>query len=301
MDHAAVMRRLHDRARETGSDAFIVLKDGRYLNHCSFERDNQPILIMSITKLVVGLTLGKLFAKNTIRLDQPVADYFPEWRQGRKRHITIAMLLNHTSGLQNDSNAGAELESAPDWVQLALCAELDHAPGTTFAYNNKAVMLVAGLVERLIGVPLDQFVDEVLFQPLGITDVAWFRDERNTPYACGGLSLSGTDLARIGQVVLDGGRAGTKQVIDPDWIATMSAPGQPFHSGFGLLCRRWLDPASGALLGICHDGWLGQYLVICPRSRIVIVRLISRDSSARFREGSFDDMLSLAKGLAHEV
>lgn len=299
MVYAATLHQLHDRALETGSDAFIVLHDGRFLDHCSFERDNQPILIMSTTKLVVGLALGKLFAEGTLRLDQPVADCFPEWRQGRKRHITIAMLLNHTSGLQNDPNAGAELESAPDWVQLALCAELDHAPGTAFAYNNKAVMLIAGLVARLTGNPLDKFVDEVLFQPLGIAEVTWFRDERDTPYACGGLSLRGTDLARIGQVVLDDGRIGTSQVIDPEWLALMSAPGQPFRSDFGLLCRRWLDPENGVLLGIYHDGWLGQYLIICPQSRVVIVRLISRASSAHSRDSTFNDLLDIAKGLAH--
>lgn len=89
------------------------------------------------------MTLGKLTS-----IDEPVHAFFPEWRQGRKRDITVRMLMEHTSGLQNVPMTTLEIYPSPDFVQLALCAELDAEPGTTFAYNNKAVNLLAGIVER---------------------------------------------------------------------------------------------------------------------------------------------------------
>src|SRR3546814_19063982 len=68
---------------------------------------------------------------------QPVADFYPEWKQGQKQQITLRMLLNHSSGLQNARRADVEIYPAPDAIQLALAAELSSKPGTAASYNNK--------------------------------------------------------------------------------------------------------------------------------------------------------------------
>lgn len=298
MDFSEPLDRLHQRARASVSDSLIVFQDGEFLDRWSFERTNHPIYLMSATKMVVGIALGPILEAHGVGIHQPLAHFFSEWRQGRKQQVTIAMLLNHTSGIQNEPNADAELESAPDWIQLALCAELDTDPGSHFAYNNKAVLLVPGLVERLTGKPLDVVVSEILFDPLGVTETSWFPDQRGTPYTCGGLAMRGLDLARIGQLILDNGLVGDKHIVSPSWIATMTAPGQHLREDFGLLCRRWIDPTSGHLLGIYHDGWLGQYLIICPKTRMVIVRLISRSAALQSDLSRFGDMLDLAEALA---
>ena len=94
---------------------------------------------MSATKSVVALAIVLLLDEGKLAsLDEPVSNIFAEWKQGRKRDITVRMLLDHTSGLQNVANAGEELEAAPDLVKLALAAELSSDPGTTFSYNTKA-------------------------------------------------------------------------------------------------------------------------------------------------------------------
>jgi CubicO group peptidase (beta-lactamase class C family) len=103
---------------------------------------------------VVSLAFGRLLATGKLAsVDEPVHTWYPEWRQGKKRAITIRHLLTQTSGIQADKMTGSEVHGSPDLVQLALCAELADDPGAKFFYNNKASNLLAGLVRRISGKP----------------------------------------------------------------------------------------------------------------------------------------------------
>lgn len=160
---ADILDHLTHRARETHSDGFTILHRGEALSDHTFERTDEPVSIMSVTKTVICLAFGRLLDDGILgSLDTPIADILPEWRQGRKRNVTVRMILNHTTGLQNDLNAGIEIEPAPDWTQLALCTELDADPGTVFAYNNKAIFLLHPIIQGLTGSPLDAFLRETL-------------------------------------------------------------------------------------------------------------------------------------------
>ena len=207
------------------SDAVWVQKDGDVLLQGGSMGAGQPIHLMSATKSVVAIAIGMLLDDGRLAsLDTPVSAIYPEWRQGKKRDITVRMLLDHTSGLQNVANAGMELEGAPDLVKLALAAELVADPGTTFSYNNKATNLLSGIVQRLSGMPVDEYLDARLFKPLGITTHAWMKDERGTPMAMAGLSLAARDLAAIGQFMLDGGLApGGQRLMSERSVALLTA------------------------------------------------------------------------------
>src|SRR5690606_2836438 len=154
---------------DSHSDSLLVIRDGEVLLERYRDGEPAPIELMSATKSVVAIGIGLLLAQDHLEsLDAPVSTWYPEWRQGRKADITVRMLLDHSSGLQNTPNAGAEIYPAPDVVQLALAAELDSAPGDRFAYNNKATNLLAGVVAQASGQPMDEYLAEHLFAPLGI-------------------------------------------------------------------------------------------------------------------------------------
>lgn len=296
---ATLLAQLTHRARETHSDGFTILHRGEVLPDHSFARTDEPVCIMSVTKMVVALAFGRLLDDGILSsLDTPVAGIFPEWRQGRKRDVTIRMVLNHTSGVQNDPNAGIEIEPSPDWNRLALCAELEADPGTVFAYNNKAVQLLAPIIERLAGQPLDAYLRDTLLLPLGITGETWIRDPAGTPFAAGGLHLRASDLAKVGQLILDRGTWQGRRIISDEWIVTMTSPGQTFRRDSGLLCRLWLDKDRERLVGIYHDGWMGQYLVVLPEQRIVIARLLARSPGFEPETHGFLDILDLSRFLA---
>src|SRR5262249_39826503 len=151
---------------------------------------------MSVTKSIVSMAFGRLLALGKLKtLDEPVHTFYPEWRQGRKREITIRQLLTQTSGLQADPMTGTEIDGSPDLVHLALCAELADAPGSRFFYNNKATNLLAGIVHRVSGRRLDEFIKQEIFAPLQISDVRWERDHAGNPDAMSGLEIRPADLA----------------------------------------------------------------------------------------------------------
>lgn len=212
-------------ARNAHSDAVYIESGRGVLLQIAPAAGEDRIHLMSATKSVVALAIGLLLDDGKLAsIDEPVSTVYPEWRQGRKRDITIRMLMDHTSGLQNVANAGVELEGAPDLVKLALAAEVSSDPGTTFAYNNKATNLLPDIVQRLAGKPLDVYLDERLFKPLGITGHAWMKDQAGTPMGMAGLSLSGVDLAAIGRLMLGGGvTPDGKRLLSERSVALMTA------------------------------------------------------------------------------
>ena len=239
----AALQRVLDGGRDSHSDAVLVLMDGEELgHHYRGGTPPGPIELMSATKSVVALGIGQLIGQGRITsLDQPVADFYPEWKQGRKRDITVRMLLNHTSGLQNVPMAPAEIYPAPDAIQLALAAELERAPGEGFSYNNKATNLLAGIIAKASGEPMDVFFRDGLFAELDVVPGAWDKDQAGNPYAMAGLPLTAADAAKIGQLVLDHGKWHGKQLVPSDYIDAMLSPGQTLDPSSGLLW--WLRPA----------------------------------------------------------
>ena len=242
---ARSLEALLSRAAESESDALIIWKDGRVIVDERFGRPDGPIEAMSATKSVVGLAFGRLLADGRLEsLDVPVHRYYPEWNQGRKASITIRHLLTHRSGLQSD-RVTTEIYRAPDFVQLALAAELTEDPGATFRYNNKACNLLAGLVEKISGKRLDLFLGEELFAPLGITDWTWSLDRAGNPHAMSGLQVRPSDLLKIGQLMLSGGTWGGKRLLPEDFVREAArdqvhpAPGDDIESVSELWGRRY--------------------------------------------------------------
>lgn len=251
------LAQLLERGKQTHSSAVLVLQDGHELGHYyPGGKAPGPIELMSVTKSVVALGVGQLLDAGKIRsLDQPVADFYPEWRQGRKKDITIRMLLNHTSGLQTFARTDVEIYPAPDAIQLALTAELDSKPGTSAAYNNKAVNLLAGIIEKASGQPMDAFFRDGLFKAMGIHPGPWDTDKAGHPYAMAGLSLTALDLARLGELVSHHGRWNGHQLLSTDYIDDMLDAGPLEDGRCGLLWWRapqWMhfdtDPASFDML-----------------------------------------------------
>lgn len=226
-------------AKKTNSDALIVLEDGEKVVEYYSGKNSQKIQSMSVTKSVVGLAFAKSLSDGTIdSLDVSVAEYYPEWKQGQKKNITVRHLLNHTSGLQNVDNANVEVNPAADKIQLGLCASVVNKPGSTFNYNNKAVNILSGILRKATGKPIDQYVQEHLFTAMDITDYKWGTDEEGNHVAMSGLQMHSYDLAKIGQLVIQKGNWNGEQLIDQQWINKMLNKTPPNTNQYGLLWWR---------------------------------------------------------------
>jgi CubicO group peptidase (beta-lactamase class C family) len=228
-------------AKNSNSDAVIIYQNGTLVAEWYFGKEPKAIETMSAYKSIVSLAIGRLLTQQLIdSLDQPVYTLYPEWNQGQKKLITIRHLLNHTSGLQNIANAGAEIYPAPDAIQLALAAELDSKPGTRFAYNNKAVNLLSGIILKTSGMKMDDYMKQEFFSRMDIQEYKFYYDQSGNPHAMAGLELHARDVAKFGLLVLNEGKWNDEQLIDPGYIQQMTSPGQDFYPLSGLLW--WLLP-----------------------------------------------------------
>lgn len=230
-------------AEASHSDALVVLQNGKTVGEWYFGKPVGPIEAMSVTKSVVGMAVGALVTEGKIKsIDEPVHTFYPEWKQGRKQLITVRHLLTHTSGLQNYPRTDVEIYPSSDFVQLALAAELSDEPGQKFSYNNKALNLLAGVVQKASGKRLDVYLREGLFQQLGILDFTWTLDQAGNPHGMSGLQIRPTDLAKLGQLMLQQGRWNGQQLLSADWVTASGQASQKLYPTYGLLW--WLAPAS---------------------------------------------------------
>lgn len=235
----ARLETLRAAAEAANSSALVVLHNGRAVLSTHFGTPEQPIEAMSVTKSVVNLAIGRLYTEGRVTsLDQPVHEYFPEWRQGRKQTITLRHLLSHTSGIQNVRNTNVEIYPSPDFVRLALAAELEHAPGEHFAYNNKTLNLIPAIVKQLTGKRIDDWLREGLFAELGITRFTWSLDDAGNAHGMSGLQILPTDLAKLGQLMLQRGQWQGRQLIAPEWIELSLQPAHDAAPQSGLLWWR---------------------------------------------------------------
>jgi CubicO group peptidase (beta-lactamase class C family) len=237
------VKALVDAAEDANSSGLVVLKDGQLVGSWAFDDDPGLVHAMSVTKSIVSLAVGCAIDDGKLTLDAPVHTWFPSWKQIGKEDITVRHLLNHTSGIRAHRTTEA-IYASPDFVQLALAADLDAAPGEKLFYNNKATNLLPELVRRAVDEPFDAYVDRRLFQPLGITDWRWDTDPAGHHQGMAGLQIRPIDLAKIGAMMVDGGRWNGTQVVSADWIATSTAKGTdlPKADVHGLLW--WRIPAA---------------------------------------------------------
>ncbi|MCX5794657.1 MAG: SUMF1/EgtB/PvdO family nonheme iron enzyme [Elusimicrobia bacterium] len=289
----AALAKLVRQAQASHSHALIVIKDGRVVVERYFGRPPKPLRLNSVTKSVVSLAIGALIGEGKIAgVHAPLSTWFPQFKEGDKAKITLWNILTHTSGLYHEESA-ATLYHQRDVVQYALGLLTADEPGKRFSYSNEAVALLPGIVLAAAGKPLDAYLQEKLFGPMGITACDWDRDPAGNVMAYGGLSMAPRDLARIGQLMLDSGRWQGRQLVPGAWVRAATSPARSDIADYGLLW--WLRGG-----GFGGEGWLGQYLQVYPEWRLVAVRMHGQEAGNDMKENQdygFEDFKKMTLAL----
>ncbi len=242
--HKDVLKKIKAGTTATHSDAVLIYQNGKLIYEYQNRKKEKPMYIASAGKSLVSMTIGKLLDDGKLdSLDQPLYTLFPEWKQGQKKLITVRMLLNHTSGLQDFRNASKEIEPAPDYkneniIKMALAAELQTPPGQNIFYSNKATALLGGVVEKASGLPFDQYFIENFYKPLGITEYDWIRDKAGNATTHGAFLLKPSDFLKFGIVMLNNGVFEGQRILSEKWIKQSIEPGQKLDPIWGLLWWR---------------------------------------------------------------
>jgi len=187
--------------------------------------------LRSVTKSIVSLLYGIALAEGHVPpLETPVATLFPSCtglaRDARRRRITIEHLLTMTAGLASYEkqratgrrNGVAAEERTADRYCQALGRRIVAKPGSAWIYTDSATALLGHLISRGAGMPLRGYAEEKLFVPLSIANAEWLRDENGEEIAAFGLRMTPRDVAKVGQLVLNGGRWNGGQVVPGDWL-----------------------------------------------------------------------------------
>jgi CubicO group peptidase (beta-lactamase class C family) len=193
--------------------------------------------VRSVSKSVVGILVGVARGEGAIPdLDAPLASFFPEHAKGREADLagrTLRHALTMTAGLawdelthpywdpRNDENG---MWSAIDPLAYALSRKPVAPGGARFAYNGGMPTLLAAAIERTTGKRLDRYAQEKLWCPLGIARADWVQHESGMPIAASGLRLLPRDMARFGQLMLDEGRFGERQLVPADYVRAALTP-----------------------------------------------------------------------------
>lgn len=125
--------------------------------------------LASISKVVgTAAAAMRLVDAGRVDLDAPVRRYLPRFSGGAKNRVTVRMLLDHTSGLRSYEPFYRRAHSRKRMVNLLYAESLVRTPGDSAVYSDLNAMLLGLLVERVSGMPLDQFVTHEVFDPLGL-------------------------------------------------------------------------------------------------------------------------------------
>jgi CubicO group peptidase (beta-lactamase class C family) len=265
----------------TGADEHLGRPAGTVIFNAETLHDERSVS-KTITGLVTGIALDRGWIKS---VDAPVFSFLPQYEQlstPEKAKITLRDLLTMSSGFvwreflipyTSKENSEIAMDTSTEPYRFALSQPMEAPPGKIWNYNSGSTELIGAILKKTSGKPLDQLARETLFEPLGITDVEWYKYAEGNPSAAAGLRLRPRDLAKIGQLVLQRGSWNGKQVVPATWIDTSTTAqigafdlnfyGYQFWLGRSLVNKREVHWASAVGLG-------GQRLFIVPDFDIVV-------------------------------
>ncbi len=271
--------------------------------------------LASLTKPIATATaVMMLVERGKLRLDDTIAKLLPEFAGGGKGAITVEQLLRHRSGLIAD-NPLSDYSDGPEesWKHLAALKVIGK-PDAKFLYSDVNYIVLAKIVDRVAGEPLDRLLDRDVFEPLGMTSTFFpggrkldvpaanfaptepdagtmLRGVVHDPRAralggvAGHAGLFGTadDLAVFASMILaEGLSPDGKRILKPDSIHAMTTSGataNPEARGLGWDISTPFSSARGNLFGtrsFGHTGFTGTSLWIDLESKAFVILLTSR-------------------------
>lgn len=282
--------------KHTNMAGIVVRHKGeiRYTNYFNACTATSPVHVFSVTKSIVSLLIGIALDRGLIgSLDQPVLDFFPDYRikRGEKtlQQITLRHLLTMTAPYKYKSAPYTRFFTSDDWVTASL--DLLGGKGQIGEFRYTPLIgpdILSGILVRATGQSVLDFATECLFAPLGITVASsvifqdkeehfaflqakapsgWVADPNGVNTAGWGLTLTAMDMATIGQLCLDGGKWQGNRLVSAEWINENTrehSRWEQLNLPYGYLW--WTGIADGyAAMGDC-----GNVIYVNPRKHTVV-------------------------------
>lgn len=246
----------------------------RYFNTFTEESKNP---MKSIWKSILSILTGICLDKGWIQsLDEPIANYLPEFLQGIHPYhhfITIRHLLTMSSGIYWNGGVHyhcpmvTQMMRSRDWIaHLADIAVSDY-PGTRHLYKEWDVLLLSAVIGKAYGKPSYDLCEKYLFDPLSISSGRWPESPCGVSYTVmkgeEQSDLTARDLAKLGFVVLNNGVAGDHRIVSDSFLKEMVTPGTA-NEAYGYLWWMFKD-------GYGCKGFGGQEINVMPYANMITV------------------------------
>lgn len=291
---------------ESHTDSVVVLRKGSkawqwQAQHCDIE---QPHIVFSVSKSITAMLAGVLVGQGVLDTAKPVLHYLPGVKGSAYADCSLQQLLDMQVALSfeesyldttgdyrryrnatgwnpvDQKNPGPDLE---EFLYSLKKTGTDH--GDVFAYKSPNSDLLGLLIERAAGMPYADLLSKLIWQPLGAASDGYVTVDRSfLARGAGGICVKVDDLARFGQLILDGGFANNRQIIPQSWIQDTSSAGSrsawlkgDFVDLFpqGGYRNQWYQAGDSAQ-SILAIGIHGQWLYINPAAEVVIAKMASQ-------------------------
>jgi CubicO group peptidase (beta-lactamase class C family) len=282
-------------AAQTHSVALLVYHRGalRYEKYWPGYDRNFRTDPFSAHKTVMGLLLGAALQDGLIKsLDEPVANYLPEFAADARRKIRIRDLAQMASGLEVpkfSSWTGFRITTGSNLPASVLGLKAIKEPGTDFQYSNASSQLLGLVIQKASGKRYADYLSTRLWSRIGApTAYLWLDHAGGTPRTFCCIYTTARGWMHVGRVIMNHGRVGDDQVVPAQWIEQMTTP-SPANPNYGIQIwlgsppgkeRKYNDNAMKALHSepfaapdmIYIDGYGGQRVYMVPSQDLIIVR-----------------------------
>ncbi len=210
-----------------GIEGVLVAQKGKivYENYFAGFNANIPHSMRSASKSISSAIIGIAIDDQIIGdVDEKLYDFIPQEYQytkdALKSKITIKDLLTMSSGLDVNNKAYEDnYQESDNWLKTVLEAPMVKEPGTYADYGSANPFLLGVYLSNRLMVPLESYMVDKLFSPLGITNYIMNTDDTKAiPYFGGGFRLTPRDMLKFGQLYLNGGVWNGQQVISKHWV-----------------------------------------------------------------------------------
>jgi CubicO group peptidase (beta-lactamase class C family) len=295
---------------DTFTDAYAVLQDGELVTEWYGPQGgpDRTHALMSVSKSLLGCVAAILIDRGQLDADREITDYVPELASSGYAGARVRHVLDMRSGvrfLEEYANPRSDVRLLDEWIAwrpnnghggeprglypflATLQAEAPH--GGRFLYRSAETDVLGWVCERAAGKPMAELLSVLVWAPMGAEhDAELLHDGLGTAVHNGGLCATVRDMARFGQMLLDGGAVpdgigGTRRVLPPQWLrqawavdsdtraAFAASPAEAVFPGGWYRNQFWFRPGGhgDVLLGL---GIHGQMLHVSRRTRTVCVK-----------------------------
>jgi CubicO group peptidase (beta-lactamase class C family) len=311
--------------QSTNTTSFIVIKDDAILYEGYFngyERDS-IVTSFSTAKSVTSALIGIAIDEGSIgSVNDPMVSYLPEMEGRGLDDVTIRDLLLMSTGVRflyaDDLPAPATMwpyqddslsYMYPNLRDLALgLPPSDEPAGAAFKYNPYNTILLGMILERATRTPVTQYLQEEIWEPLGMEFPAtWSLDseEHGFPKMESGLNGRAIDFAKFGRLFLNNGNWNGDQIVSEEWVTESTAPDptddrpwlsdQEWNEEGGYYKYQWWGmPESDGGYHYSAFGHLGQRIAVFPEENVIIVRYGINDEGV----DSWDEVIATVAAMA---